>query len=576
MLSHSFVPGVNIKRAVAGADWIFLRPAVATARMICLGLPPASSLPTLAAFCGTVHVIVSQRDLPAAREATAAHPGMSVLAWTPGAHLPVPSRVADTLYVASASGWRLLGAAALQRELQRVLHPAALVYGEQFGIDGLTPVPEAWPFAGAQRVRLSPLLGEARLAVPEHDAEMRAYVKRHGLGGGLLAGTRWERAAAVLAGRVRSLRREPSCGTQCGRGSPARAARGGGFSAPGRYGVFAGAAAAGDGPPRYLREIAAANGVVLDGYRWAFRTSADYASRKMLFHLKAPRPGGADYIVKMVRAASFNPRLENEFRVLRLLARSPAPADGSIPQAAFIGHHAGLAIVGETLIDAAPFTERSCLAPDCRYLRAALAALTRLAADRDNGRASGAGGAMARLYSQFCDFYSPHHDERRFLAARLDVLQAMMPRLPAVVQHGDAGVWNMLARPDGSVALIDWEAADTEGVPLWDLCYFLRTYAVAAHRARGGRGHLPAVNEIFVSSSRLHAAAVAAFQAYRERLTIPQEVIEPLFYLCWMHRAVKEASRLPASRLPASRYLAVLRLLIASRRRPALCQLLLD
>jgi len=38
--------------------------------------------------------------------------------------------------------------------------------------------------------------------------------------------------------------------------------------------------------------------------------------------------------------------------------------------------------------------------------------------------------------------------------------------------HGDFSPWNMKKLPGCKLALIDWEDAEVEGLPLWDLCHF--------------------------------------------------------------------------------------------------------
>jgi hypothetical protein len=39
---------------------------------------------------------------------------------------------------------------------------------------------------------------------------------------------------------------------------------------------------------------------------------------------------------------------------------------------------------------------------------------------------------------------------------------------------------------------------------------------------------------------------------------VPGELIEPLFYTCWMHRALKESTRLTAGNLERGHYFSVL------------------
>jgi hypothetical protein len=50
-------------------------------------------------------------------------------------------------------------------------------------------------------------------------------------------------------------------------------------------------------------------------------------------------------------------------------------------------------------------------------------------------------------------------------------------------------------------------------------------------------------------------------------------LVEPLFHTCWMHRALKEATRLTSSRLERGHYVSLLRLCIDQREAPTLRRL---
>ena len=57
------------------------------------------------------------------------------------------------------------------------------------------------------------------------------------------------------------------------------------------------------------------------------------------------------------------------------------------------------------------------------------------------------------------------------LGAPADLVERL-PAVPAVLQHNDLGTWNVVT--DGRAFMaVDWESARPDGMPLWDLCYFL-------------------------------------------------------------------------------------------------------
>lgn len=49
---------------------------------------------------------------------------------------------------------------------------------------------------------------------------------------------------------------------------------------------------------------------------------------------------------------------------------------------------------------------------------------------------------------------------------------------PLLLVHGDFTPWNIKQQEYGKLAVIDWEDAEIEGLPLWDLCHF---YFMQAH-----------------------------------------------------------------------------------------------
>ncbi len=116
-----------------------------------------------------------------------------------------------------------------------------------------------------------------------------------------------------------------------------------------------------------------------------------------------------------------------------------------------------------------------------------------------------------------------------------------LPPLAAVFQHGDLSPDNLLVHGTGFTA-VDWESARPDGLPLWDLFYFL-THALALadrvssederaeHFVRLWRGELP--------SSRL------AFRLTREAAAasgVPAGAVGPLVTLLWLSYAALDSA----------------------------------
>ncbi len=349
-------------------------------------------------------------------------------------------------------------------------------------------------------------------------------------------------------------------------------------------------------PPAYLRALAQTAGVDIGAMRWGLSARGAYSSRKVLFFLfesGQPEPG---LIVKMTRDGAFNARLENEARGLaRLEALGVGDAE-TLPRVVFSGQHGGLAIVGETVIAGAPFRERARWAADCPYANAAIDWLVELSAKTvgraseisadvlvatDDGtsgdpapRSGEAGAALGELLRRFNAIYTLAPQHRDFLEAQVALIARHPGPFPAVFQHGDPGTWNLVATPGGRVAFLDWEAAETRGMPLWDLFYFLRSYSVGAARAGGTGDTLAGFREQWVDESPLGALLAAAVARGREAAGLPAALVEPLFHTCWMHRALKESTRLSPDALDGGHYLNFLRLGIERRDSPGLARIL--
>ena len=124
---------------------------------------------------------------------------------------------------------------------------------------------------------------------------------------------------------------------------------------------------------------------------------------------------------------------------------------------------------------------------------------------------------------------------------------------PKELIGGDKNENNARFLPDGRVVFTDWEAAESCGMPLWDLLYFLRSYAMHGRR-RGLQSRLETFGRHFLGSSPLSEFIQSSVDRYVERVGVPPNLIEPIFHTCWMHRALKEASRLAPQKLDDGRF----------------------
>jgi len=528
-LATRFEPGTNVRGEAAGAGWSFLLPRLERGRVLCLGTPGLPTLRTLARLGREATVLApgERARTRLRRRIDEAGLELSVAALSES-KLPIPPSSVDLAVVCGRVP---------DRDLERVrplLAPDAWLYADDPRVR--RRLGEMLPAARAFALQLTPRLGDAETAIPADDARTRDYFREHGL-----EAASWQRRAlrpvsAVvdgLAPRILGDRR-------------------------GWLLSFDGSNPT--GPPDYLVRIARRAGVDIEGWRFGLSAPGRYNSRKVVFFLFEPEGSEPHTIVKLTRDPSLNYRLENEYRSLTWLSELVPEASLQAPRGLFIGHHGGLAVVGESALAGQPLAQRTRRTPDCVYGRGMVEALVDLA-ERSAESTPGpqVAQAMDRLFRSFRAVYDLPDSEQAFLVEQIDRIAAE-PVVPLVFQHGDPGVWNAIVTRDDRVGLLDWEAGEPWGMPLWDLFYFLRSYGIPAGGSHGRRDWLRNSSRHFMGQTALSGFVAEAVSRYCERVKLSPGLVEPLFHTCWMHRALKEATRRTRATLGEARYLGLLRL----------------
>ena len=610
-LSTTFIPGANLKGEAAGANWMFLRPNLSAEQVVCIGVPPLSTLATLASFSQHVTVICRHaRQLEELRTASRKRNLMNLQSLLVDGELKLtlPTNSVDLILIVGwRDGWWIRRQPTVRTELSRLLKPQGLLYYEYSGL--LDPLRRGEAIQGVrnggspvQGFWLTPLRGEMHTAIPEADQATINYFLRQKLTSPSFDLQRVKRVLRFVSGKRQANRvavegdatlvsEKP--GNATGKGRRSRLQRAGvaisRLFAPGdgaghhqsllgqftqRSGLFIGRLGPDlvAQPPQYLRLIAQEAGISLANFRWGLAAPGAYNSRKLLFFLFDRTHSAPDapptYIVKMVRQPSLNTRLENEHRALTALWQKGLGTPETLPQAVFAGHHAGLAMVGETIIDGAPFRQRSKETADCPYGQAALDWLTALGAATADPTATTppqAAAHLERLLTRFTEIYQVAPAQHTFLSNQLAIIAHSQTALPLVFQHGDPGPWNVMATAPGRIAFLDWEAFEAQGMPLWDLFYFLRSYCVGAARSQGARNTLTGFAQQFLAETPLSHLVIEATKRYCQQVGVAAHLVEPLFYTCWMHRSLKEATRLSPKKLDTGHYLNLLSLCIEQR-----------
>lgn len=604
----TFTPGTNLKGSVAGANWSFVLPSLEIEHIVSFGVPTKASLATLARLSNNVTIIC--RDATQYRQSSQiiralqfTNVRLQIVA--DPSRIPLPDHSVDVVFLVEQNPW-LPRSREARLEYCRVLKPDGLLYFERGNLvkslRARTAIRELVKSIGTARfLWLTPLRGEMHTAVPVSDRQTMSWFFQHKLySSSIMPWTmrivdrlmKRPTSQAITTGvapvgvpkldprrpkRLERIKRSGGAGVlRLVEDSEQFVGRHSAFMQ--RYGVLVSRAPSDQrfAPPRYLRALAEESGIDISQHRWGLSARGEYSSRKVLFFLFDGSDHDPQYIVKMTRDSSLNARLVNECQALKVLHAKRIGQHATLPQVAFFGYHNQLAIVGETAIQGLPFAQHTTADADCPYARNALNWLVDLGIateDRTAATTLDVAEGLQHLLNRFVQIYDPSPEHRAFLAEQVRLVAQHTGAFPAVFQHGDPGTWNVMVTQSKQIAFLDWEAAEPQGMPLWDLFYFIRSYSGDIARARGIGNRLQGFAQQFLTTSPLNDVFCKTVQHYCAALDLPQALIAPLFYTCWIHRALKEATRLTPTTLQRGLYVNILRLCIEQRSMPGLQRL---
>jgi hypothetical protein len=560
-LSTNFVPGTNLTGGLARASWRFLLPTLELDVIVCLGVPSMATLSVLSTMSKET-LVVSTHARKMETIQSGLGPAIRAKVRTVHANdfsrLPLPDKSASLVFGAGKKEIaKNLRDVAFAAELGRLLKDGGAIYFEvkkwsdRLAAAKMSKRLVKLGFAVPRVFWLTPLSGELRTAFPSGNTRMAKYLFTN-----VLFGQSWKMRALSRTGVLLSQTHLLN------------------LLAP-RRAVLQQRGAA-QAPPHYMLALAEKAGLDLSAMQCGLSARGKFNANKNIFYLFDRREGKAGTVVKMTRAPEFNPRLENEYRVLDLLRKKNFVASGTFPEPLFFGYHAQLALLGQKAVYGEPFRSRTKATVDCPIARDALDWIVQLgAASSDKSAASPeqAGEALMKLFRRFAEIYPLAKSEAGFLAAQIATIKNHPGLFPLVFQHGDPGTWNMLVSPEGRIIVIDWEAGEPQGMPLWDLFYFMRTYGSWMSRLKGSKEALQNFTQNFLEPSPLHELLTATLSRYCAGTGLEADLIAPLFYTCWMHRSLKEATRLQKGALQNGTFFNLLRRCLERHNAPALTAL---
>jgi len=557
-LNTKFVPGSNISGDMACADWRFLLPSLDLEEILCLVAPSVNVVSVLSTICQRLNVVSTDPKAIEELREVARQRGLSKLraiVVKSYAQLPFAERSMDLIWIASGGSLNPARLPGVAGELGRLLRPEGAVYFETFGPrDRLAALRRFRRSIGGsldtrQEYWLTPQRGEMRTAVRVGDPAMARHFFRHVLFG--------------LSFRTRLLSRVGETLSVLGLLRPVARRRGILLDRSRRSGTL-------QSPPQYLVSLAHKAGIDLRRYRFGLSARGLYNSNKVIFYLFEGLQERPEIVVKMTRAHEFNFRLANEAAVLTRLRQKGFVEPGTYPELLFFDTYHGQAALAQRVIPGEPFRRRTRLTVACPFARDAISWILRLGKAATNpslATPSQVAAGLAKLLAQFEEIYKPSAEESCFLRMQIERIRSSSSAFPLVFQHGDPGTWNLLVRPDGRVAFLDWESGEPNGMPLWDLFYFLLSFGSWMSRQRGDRDVESSFRKAFLTASPLSALLAGATERYCAEVGLAKDLVEPLFYTCWMHRALKEATRLSAAELHDGDFVRLLRLCIRERDR---------
>ncbi len=576
-LSSEFTPGTNLTGGVASADWRYLLPSQELEHLLCLGIPSLRTLTVLSTISRRVHVVSSERYRVEKIEKEFHNqgvPNVQFICVEKFSNLPFYPGSMDLVYLADSRGnARYLRQPETRQEINKLLKPQGVLYFEIHGLGQCLGSRKILKMLAGQGFNLqgsfwlTPFGGDLRTALPVEERDISSYFFSN-----VIYGQSFKKRALSRFGKALSdlgligalaprhallLKRSPENDTAAN-----------GYSA---------------GLPEYISALAEKSGVNLSQYNFGLSARGKFNANKVIFFLFG-KPGDstvsrrAEVVIKMTRSAEFNRRLENEHRILSLLKSGAYVDPATYPEPLFFGYHNGLAAIGMRAVHGKPFRTRTLATPQCPIARDAIEWIIRLggASAKPIPSAGPAAEALEKLLNMFRGIYPLGEEEDRFLARQLETVAHSEAPFPLVFQHGDPGTWNMMVSAEDKVIVIDWEAGEPEGIPLWDLFYFFRTYASWVSRQQGSRDSLKNFSENFLAVSAMSEMLAEITQRYCANVGLNRQLIKPLFYTCWMHRALKEATRLTEKTLETGHYFNVLRMSIAEQDNPALEALFRD
>ncbi|MBE4718279.1 aminoglycoside phosphotransferase family protein [Pseudarthrobacter sp. AB1] len=244
-------------------------------------------------------------------------------------------------------------------------------------------------------------------------------------------------------------------------------------------------------------------------------------------------------VVKVPRQPGENDSVRHEAKVLRQLGAGPATGVPHVVTVCDVGAHT---VLVETAVTGAPLDPRLVVAD----LSGAVSAgtdfvdalpCTQAAAQNDGWYDRTIGEPLQALCRLVAD-----EPETKELVKRTHELLAPLHDvpLPAIVEHGDLSHPNLFLRDNGTLQVVDWERARTDGVPGHDLVFYLQYLSESTEHAFHRGAQIAAFEKAFGAGGW----ALVPLAAHLRRRGVDAGVLPMLVIATWARSAATLAYRL--------------------------------
>ncbi|MBI2865269.1 MAG: aminoglycoside phosphotransferase family protein [Chloroflexi bacterium] len=280
-----------------------------------------------------------------------------------------------------------------------------------------------------------------------------------------------------------------------------------------------------------------------DRFAWLLATGGRHSSNKVVGLVSAASDGVPRLVVKMPRVAGSLASLENEAAALASVhAQRPGGMPG-VPRLLFCDIHDGFGRLGETYAEGEPLFRRL---NEGNYRDYAIKATDWLVAlaGRPDRRVSKT-WLDRQIEQRFAVFHNAAGQaiDGLVLQETRETLNAA-EGLPVVGEHRDFSPWNVHIGPDGSLAVLDWESAQMEGLPALDLVYFLAYLAFFRDGAMETGGYLESYRASLNPSTFTGGVRAECLARYANAVGIDPATLGPLGLFAWLIHAGTTQTRL--------------------------------